>query len=106
MDKNNDFGFSAVSDIPTQPAKVAEPDSIQIIIDKLDQLLEQKELEDDDRVVRTQQEVTDKLQQLYNVVIPLYRNLLDSGDKDYIHWPNRKPKIMEEINKIESIMNG
>jgi transcriptional regulator of heat shock response len=102
---DNDFGFSAVSEIP-QTSVPIEPNKLEIIINKLDELLERKELDDEDRVVRTQQEVTDRLQKLYDVVMPLYKSLLSSSDKDYIYWPGRKEKIQIEMNKIESIMNG
>jgi len=103
----NDFGFSAVNEIPEVPVQTTiEPDKLDSIIEKLDKILEVKELNDEDRVVRTQQEVTDRLQKLYDVVMPLYKNLLSSADRDYIHWPDRKEKIQSEIDKIESIING
>lgn len=47
----------------------------------------------------------DKLNKLYNSVIPLLSNLKKNPEKDYIYWPNRLKKLEEfedHINKIIS----
>lgn len=35
----------------------------------------------------------DKLNELYNAMIPLLSNLKKNPDKDYIYWPNRIEKV-------------
>ena len=41
-----------------------------------------------------------KLEQLYKTVMPLLNNLQKNPDKEYIYWPNRKPVIEQQIDKI------
>lgn len=44
-----------------------------------------------------------QLQEMYDSIIPLLRNLNKDNDKDYIHWPNRAAKIIKFKNKLDSI---
>jgi|TARA_R110000822_G_scaffold35982_5_gene101335 hypothetical protein len=37
--------------------------------------------------------VQDKIDKLYNAIIPLLNNLKKNPQKDYIHWPNRLTKV-------------
>jgi hypothetical protein len=37
----------------------------------------------------------EKLDSLYNAIIPLLNNLKRNPEKDYIHWPNRIQKVEE-----------
>ena len=37
--------------------------------------------------------VQDKIDNLYNAIIPLLNNLKKNPQKDYIHWPNRLTKV-------------
>tara|TARA_R110000868_G_scaffold403302_1_gene680450 strand:+ start:987 stop:1271 length:285 start_codon:yes stop_codon:yes gene_type:complete len=39
--------------------------------------------------------IEDKLDSLYNAVIPLLNNLKKNPEKDYILWPNRLEKVEE-----------
>ena len=41
-----------------------------------------------------------KLLQLEGIILPFLEKLRDTGDKEYIYWPNRKPIIEEQIKKI------
>lgn len=36
-----------------------------------------------------------KVDDLYNAIIPLLTNLKKNPEKDYIHWPNRLGKVEE-----------
>jgi hypothetical protein len=45
----------------------------------------------------------EKLQNLYNAVIPLLQNLKKNPDKNYIYWPNRTAKIEEFETHIQQI---
>ena len=41
----------------------------------------------------TAQELEDKLNKLYNSILPLLTNLKKNPEKEYILWPNRVEKI-------------
>ena len=43
----------------------------------------------------------DKLNKLYNAIIPLLSNLKANPEKDYIYWPNR----VEKVEQFESMIN-
>jgi hypothetical protein len=45
-----------------------------------------------------------KLQQMYDAIMPLLKNLKANPDKDIIKWPNREAKINEFIKKLDVIM--
>lgn len=51
-----------------------------------------------------EKELNTQLQQLYNAIIPLLKNLQANPDKEYILWPNRVEKIKEFKTKIDSIV--
>ena len=52
--------------------------------------------------LRTEQ-LTDKLQLMYDAILPLLKNLSKNPDQDIIKWPNRKEKIAEFKTRLESI---
>ena len=41
-----------------------------------------------------------RLQELEKMIIPFLTKLHSTGDKEYIYWPNRKPIIEAQIEKI------
>lgn len=47
----------------------------------------------------TAEELQIRLDNLYNVIIPLLNNLKKNPEKEYILWPNRLAKV-EEFEKI------
>jgi len=48
----------------------------------------------------------DKLDKLYNAVVPLLNNLKKNPEKDYILWPNRLAKVEEFENLLQTIYKG
>jgi len=44
-------------------------------------------------------ETEEKLNALYNAILPLLSNLKANPEKDYIYWPNRTEKV-EEFEEI------
>ena len=77
-----DFGFTAVTEEElesTQTAKAAEA---------------------------TAAGTTERLDKLYNAVIPLLTNLKKNPEKEYILWPNRLSKVEEFETLITKIYNG
>ena len=121
-----DYGFSAI-DEATYKAQQAEnevtPPSIdendvqravlnamKPIEDKLDALMSRKRSEDDDAVAAALSEagstVSEKLQGLEAIIMPLLINLKKTADKEYIYWPNRTEAIDKEIQKVLSLTRG
>ena len=70
----NDFGFSAVSE-----------EEYNAVINKT------AETADDYKV---------RLQEVEKMIIPFLQKLYSTGDKEYIYWPNRKPIIEKQIERI------
>ena len=48
-------------------------------------------------------ELTDKLQMMYNAILPLLKNLSKNPDQEIIKWPDRKVKILEFKKRLEDI---
>jgi hypothetical protein len=48
-------------------------------------------------------ELTDKLQMMYDAILPLLKNLSKNPEQDIIKWPNRKAKIAEFKKRLETI---
>jgi len=47
--------------------------------------------------------VQDKIDQLYNAIIPLLNNLKKNPEKDYIHWPDRLNKVEQFDDMLTKI---
>lgn len=73
-DDTNDFGFSAVSE-----------EEYNSVINK---------------TAATADDYKARLQELEKMIIPFLTKLHSTGDKEYIYWPNRKPIIEAQIEKI------
>jgi hypothetical protein len=74
FDDSDDFGFSAVSEDEYNKA-------INISAE-------------------TAEEYKERLKQVEKMIIPFLTKLLKTADKEYIYWPNRKPVIESQIEKI------
>ncbi len=84
MDKDYDFGFSAVNaeDIAPAPSFDAE-------------LLESLRAD--------YPKVVADLNKAIEMVMPLLNRLKDNPEKDYIYWPNRTGKIDDFIKKLNKL---
>ena len=49
------------------------------------------------------QTTQEKLDKLYNSIIPLLTNLKKNPEKEYILWPNRLAKVEEFESRLQSI---
>jgi uncharacterized protein Yka (UPF0111/DUF47 family) len=49
-------------------------------------------------------ELEDKLNKLYNAILPLLTNLKKNPEKEYILWPNRTEKIEQFEDHIAGII--
>mgnify|MGYP003333919630 CR=1 FL=1 len=83
-DLDDDFGFSAIS-----------------------------EQEYEERITRAAkqasqpiEEYKQRLQEVEKIILPFLQKLRDTGDKEYIYWPNRKPAIEKQIEKILKLTRG
>ena len=79
-----DFGFTAVDE------------------DELQAVQKTQALANDaEQMASTTQE---KLNSLYNAILPLLSNLKANPEKDYIYWPNRTEKVEQFEDKLRKIM--
>lgn len=74
FDAGDDFGFSAVSE--------AEYNSVI------------------NKTAQTADDYKTRLNELEKMIVPFLTKLHSTGDKEYIYWPNRKPVIEKQIEKI------
>lgn len=81
-----DFGFTAVDEDELQ--------AVQQTAAKAD---------DAEQLAMSTQERLDKL---FNAVVPLLNNLKKNPEKDYILWPNRLAKVEEFEDHLQKIYNG
>jgi hypothetical protein len=124
---SNDFGFTAVDDDEPTPAPVQAPpidtaeisgpilekiEEIYVVakaglnkLEQLDQILNAsvKDLDDDEYHAAMKAEYQERLSKLEQMIVPLLVNLMKNPEKDYIKWPNRKPIIEAQIEKILEI---
>ena len=73
-DELDDFGFSAVSE-----------EEYNAVINT---------------TTKTAEDYKARLTEVEKIVIPFLTKLHSTGDKEYIYWPNRKPAIEKQIEKI------
>tara|TARA_B100001059_G_scaffold202962_1_gene211234 strand:+ start:9380 stop:9646 length:267 start_codon:yes stop_codon:yes gene_type:complete len=68
-----DFGFTAVDE-----------DELEVV---------QKQTQKLESTSGKAEELEDKLNKLYNSILPLLANLKANPEKDYIYWPKRTEKV-------------
>ena len=86
---DDDFGFSAISAAEyeariTQAAQKAEYDASSLTADGY----------------------VKKLKEIETIIIPFLEKLRDTGDKEYIFWPNRGPVLDKQIERILKLTRG
>lgn len=74
LGEEDDFGFSAVS----------EEEYNKVVSDS----------------EQTVENYKEKLAEVEKLIVPFLIKLLKTADKEYIYWPNRKPVIEGQIQKI------
>ena len=124
-----DFGFSAIDESPvvqqqvvTQAAPSTEGldevvqdalapvhDALETITNKvanLENILEagiSQNFDIDGYKALVEKDVKEKLKTIEGLILPLLVNLMKNPEKDTIKWPNRKPIIEKQIEKIIAI---
>lgn len=86
MDDDFDFGFTAVDE--------DELEAVQ-------QLATQTTT-----ATQTANKLEDKIDRLYNAILPLLSNLKKNPEKGYIYWPNRTAKIEQFEDVLRKIIEG
>ena len=79
-----DFGFTAVDE-----------DELEVV---------QKQSQKLESTSGKAEELEDKLNKLYNSILPLLSNLKANPEKDYIYWPNRTEKVEAFEDHIAGII--
>ena len=79
-----DFGFTAVDE--------DELEAVQKLSSKAE------------KVDSSKGELEDKLNKLYNSILPLLGNLKKNPEKEYIYWPNRVEKVEQFEDLIAEIV--
>jgi hypothetical protein len=74
LSEDDDFGFSAVS----------EEEYNKVVTDS----------------EQTVENYKEKLAEVEKLIVPFLVKLLKTADKEYIYWPNRKPAIEKQIEKV------
>jgi hypothetical protein len=80
QNQEDDFGFSAVSE-----------EEYNSVINK---------------TAETADDYKTRLMEVEKMIIPFLKKLHSTGDKEYIYWPNRKPAIEKQIEKILKLTRG
>ena len=80
LDEEFDFGFTSVG----------EGDI------KLEELSELSNLSDKYKA---------NLEKMHKLITPLIKNLMADSDKAYIHWPNRKEKLIQFKKQLDALLN-
>lgn len=83
LDESFDFGFSIVDELE---------------LDVLQEATEKLAVAD-----ATADTLEERLNKLYNMVMPLLNNLAKNPDKNYIYWPNRLKKIEEFRDQLDKV---
>ena len=81
-----DFGFTAVDE-----------DELEVV---------QKQTQKLESTAGKAEESEEKLNNLYNAILPLLSNLKANPDKDYIYWPNRVEIINKKLKELDDIQKS
>ena len=85
-DQDFDFGFTAVDE--------DELEAVQNLTTKTE------------TAAKTVNQLEDKLDRLYNAIVPLLSNLKKNPEKSHIYWPNRTAKIEQFEDILRKIIES
>ena len=115
-DFNQDFGFSTISEAEYQ-AKIQAPKDQQVVDTNLTNKLESIDRKMDNIVNAVDYQIKgddahkehlngqyiERMKKLEQLIIPLLQNFIKTSDNEYIYWPNRKPKLEQQISRIQEL---
>jgi len=110
MANDFDFGFTAVDEVPSEAADQPAAPSIDNQ-DKIINMLKELEVKiltvdssgNEAHRLLIESDVSTKLRDVEDLVLPLLYNLQKNPEKEYIHWPNRTAIIEKQIEKIKAV---
>jgi hypothetical protein len=53
-----------------------------------------------DKAALTVEDYKARLKEVEKLIVPFLTKLHSTGDKEYIYWPNRKPAIEQQIERV------
>jgi hypothetical protein len=124
FDTNVDFGIKSVSSDQVDQTKIQTEklEQVSASSENVSQKLEQIETKIEEVLAVAQQKFNSRLEEkeielsvgnqekfkvLEKLMIPLLMNLSkDSDTNPYIHWPNRKQVVEEQIKRILTVTRG
>tara|TARA_B100000575_G_C23087784_1_gene626994 strand:+ start:186 stop:449 length:264 start_codon:yes stop_codon:yes gene_type:complete len=81
-----DFGFTAVDENELDVVQKVQSESLALNSEATD--------------------VRDRLDKLYNAIVPLLNNLKKNPEKEYILWPDRLTKVEQFETHLQKIYKG
>jgi len=98
-EKINDFGFTAHKEQNDGPEiHVANTNALEVQLNAMRQ--------DILKLANSDSNESEKLKQMEEIITPLLNGLIDTADKDWIHWPNRRPILEAKLQEIKRITRG
>lgn len=88
-----DFGFTAVDEDELDAVQKQQQKAAEIGADAA-------------KAASAANDRQERLDNLYNAIVPLLNNLKKNPEKDYILWPNRLAKVEEFEDILQKIYNG
>jgi len=55
---------------------------------------------------QTAEDYKRRLADLEKLIVPFLQKLHTTGEKEYIYWPNRKPVLEEQLQKVLKLTRG
>ena len=86
MNADFDFGFTAVDE--------DELEAVQVVTQQAA------------ASTKTVNQLEEKIDKLYNAILPLLGNLKKNPEKEYIYWPKRTAKIEEFETLLQKILEA
>ena len=86
INEDFDFGFTAVDE--------DELEAVQAVTQKAA------------ATTQTVNQLEEKIDKLYNAIVPLLSNLKKNPEKEYIYWPKRTAKIEQFEEVLKNIIEG
>lgn len=86
LDEDFDFGFTAVDE-----------DELEVV---------QQQSAKTEIMALSANRLEEKIDKLYNAILPLLSNLKKNPEKGYIYWPNRTAKIEQFEAQLQRILES
>lgn len=112
INTEDDFGFLTYDEKIDEPETVIQTVDTSSLESKIDAMAAQNvaiaaQLVDLMGVdMSTEDLESQRLQEAYDLMSPLLLGLIETSDKDWIHWPNRKIILETKLDELKRITGG